>query len=238
MLSSVKKRIRGLPWLLMNPAQVKHLIIRETLYRQRNRNRQSWVEWQKYDTYAAACAAVSHSSAIAYYRPLNIARIKTFTTMIADLGKNLTVLDVGCGDGLLSEPIAKMGNTVASIDLTTIVKVAQKRHVSWVLAGDAEKLSFADSVFDVVLASEVVEHLWNPDSFLAEAYRVLKPKGYLIVEAPEGKEGLRYDAHKHWFTLEVLQHMLGSKFSLVQSKRFSREWGAPTPTFIALFHKN
>lgn len=238
MLSYVKRHIRGLTWLLMNPAQVKHLIIRETLYRQRNRNRQGWVEWQKYDTYAATRALVSHSSAIAYARPLNIARIKTFTTMIDDLGKNLTVLDVGCGDGLLSEPIAKMGNTVASMDLPTIVKVAQKRHVSWVLAGDAEKLAFADGSFDVVLASEVVEHLWNPDSFLAEAYRVLKPKGYLIVEAPEGKEGLRYDAHKHWFTVEVLRHMLGSKFSLVQSERFSPEWGAPTPTFIALFHKN
>ena len=235
MLASAKRHVHGMVYLLMNPAQVKHLIIRETLYRQRNRDRQGWVEWQKYDTYTAASM---HSTAVAYARPLNLARIKTFTSMISGLGKNLMVLDVGCGDGLLSEPIAKMGNTVASIDLPTIVKVAQKRHVSWVLAGDAEKLAFADGSFDVVLASEVVEHLWNPDSFLAEACRVLKPEGYLIVEAPEGKAGLRYDAHKHWFTVKVLQQMLGSKFSLVQSERFSPEWGAPTPTFIALFHKN
>lgn len=235
MLASVKRHVHGMVYLIMNPAQVKHLIIRETLYRQRNRDRRGWVEWQKYDTYTAASM---HSTAVAYARPLNMARIKTFTSMISGLGKNLMVLDVGCGDGLLSEPIAQMGNTVASIDLPTIVKVAQKRHVSWVLAGDAEKLAFADGSFDVVLASEVVEHLWNPESFLAEAHRVLKSKGYLIVEAPEGKEGLRYDAHKHWFTAEVLQHMLGSKFSLIQSRRFSPEWGAPTPTFIALFHKN
>ena len=99
MLSSVKERIHVLTWLLMNPAQVKHLIIRETLYRQRNRNRQGWVEWQKYDTYTAASM---HSTAVAYARPLNLARINVFTTMISGVGKGLTVLDVGCGDGLLS----------------------------------------------------------------------------------------------------------------------------------------
>jgi ubiquinone/menaquinone biosynthesis C-methylase UbiE len=131
-----------------------------------------------------------------------------------------------------------MGNNVASIDLPTITKVAQKRHISYVVSGDAEKLAFADKSFDVVLASEVVEHLWNPESFFAEAYRILKSKGYLIVETPEGKEGLRYDAHKHYFTVEILQHMLGSKFSMSRFERFSPQWGAPTPTIIVLFRKN
>jgi 2-polyprenyl-3-methyl-5-hydroxy-6-metoxy-1,4-benzoquinol methylase len=235
MLSNIKRHVHGLTYLLMNPAQVKHLIIRETLYRQRNRNRAGWVEWQKYDTYMAAS---QHSTAIAYARPLNLARINTFTSLISSVGNGLSVLDVGCGDGLLSEPIAKMGNNVASIDLRTITKLAQKRHVSLVVSGDAEKLAFADRSFDVVLASEVVEHLWNPENFFDEAYRVLKTKGYLIVETPEGKEGLRYDAHKHWFTVEILQHLLGSKFSMIRFERFSPEWGAPTPTIIVLFSKN
>lgn len=234
MLTSIKRHIRGTTYLIMNPAQVKHLIIRETLYRQRNRNKSGWVEWQKYDTYTS----ISHSTAVAYARPLNIARINTVTSMIGSVGKGLAVLDVGCGDGLLSEPISKMGNNVTSIDLPTITKVACKRHVSSVVSGDAEKLAFADNSFDVVLASEVVEHLWNPESFLAESYRVLKPKGYLIIETPEGKEGLRYDAHKHYFTVEILQRMLGSKFSTSKVERFSTLWGAPTPTIIVLFNKN
>lgn len=193
------------------------------------------MELQKYDTYAAAS---QHSTAVAYARPLNVARINMFTGMISGVGKGLAVLDVGCGDGLLSEPISKMGNNVTSIDLPTITKVAHKRHVSSVVAGDAEKLAFADNSFDLVLASEVVEHLWNPQSFLAEAYRVLKTKGYLIVETPEGKEGLRYDAHKHYFTEEILQRMLGSKFSTCKVERFSPLLGAPTSTIIVLFSKN
>lgn len=235
MLTTLKKHIHGFAYLLMNPKQLQHIIIRETLYRQRNRNRQGWVEWQKYDTYTAAA---QHSTAVAYARPLNLARIQTFSDMVNSVGKGLMVLDVGCGDGVLSEPISKLGNYVTSVDLPTITMLAHKRHVSSVLSGDAEKLAFASNSFDVVLASEVVEHLWNPQSFLDEAYRVLKPKGYLIVETPEGIEGLRYDAHKNYFTVEILKHMLGEKFSVGEVKRFSPNWGAPTATIIVLFRKN
>ncbi len=148
------------------------------------------------------------------------------------------VLDVGCGDGVLSEPIAKQGNTVTGFDLPTITPMAHKRRVSMVFSGDAEHLAFRPEIFDVVLASEVVEHLWNPQRLLDDAYRVLKPTGLLILEAPEGIEGLRYDAHKNWFTVEVFQHMLGDKFKLLKFKRFSPEWGAPTATIICLFQKN
>jgi 2-polyprenyl-3-methyl-5-hydroxy-6-metoxy-1,4-benzoquinol methylase len=235
MLATIKRHIHGLTYLLMNPKQLQHIIIRETLYRQRNRSRQGWVEWQKYDTYTAA---FQHSTAVSYARPLNQARIQTFIDMVNSAGKKLMLLDVGCGDGVLSEPMAKLGNNVTSFDLPTITPMAQKRHVSLVLSGDAENLAFTPETFDVVLASEVVEHLWNPQRFLDDAYRVLKPKGYLILEAPEGIEGLRYDAHKNWFTVEIFQHMLGKKFSLRQFKRFSPEWGAPTATIICLFQKN
>jgi 2-polyprenyl-3-methyl-5-hydroxy-6-metoxy-1,4-benzoquinol methylase len=235
MLTSLKRHIHGLTYLLMNPKQLQHIIIRETLYRQRNRSREGWVEWQKYDTYTAAS---QHSTAVAYARPLNLARIQTFVDWVNSVGKGLMVLDVGCGDGVLSEPIAKQGNNVTSFDLPTITPLAQKRHVSLVLSGDAEKLAFTSETFDVVLASEVVEHLWNPQSFLDEAYRVLKPKGHLILETPEGPEGLRYDAHKNYFTVEIFKHMLDKKFSLKQAKRFSPEWGAPTATIIVLFQKN
>ena len=100
-----------------------------------------------------------------------------------------------------------------------------------VFSGDAENLAFTPETFDVVLASEVVEHLWNPQKFLDDAYRVLKPKGYLILEAPEGIEGLRYDAHKNWFTVGTVPAYAWQKIQLCFSlRRFSPEWGAPTAT--------
>jgi 2-polyprenyl-3-methyl-5-hydroxy-6-metoxy-1,4-benzoquinol methylase len=234
MLSMLKRHVHGLMYLLSHPAQLKHIVIRETLYRQRYRSKQSWTEWQKYDTHAAAA---QHSTAVAYARPLNQARIQIFSDMVSRVGSGLRVLDVGCGDGVISEPISKLGNYVTSVDLPTITILAHKRGVSLVVAGDAEHLAFASDSFDLVLASEVVEHLWNPSGFFDEAYRVLRAGGYLIVETPEGKESLRYDAHKNFFTVEVLERMLDKKFSVCDVKRLEPILGAPTSTIIVLLRK-
>ncbi len=235
MLSTLKRHIHGFKYLLMNPAQLQHIIIRETLYRQRYRDKDKWTEWQKYDTHTAAA---QHSTATAYARPLNKARIQIFSDMLTGIGTGLKVLDVGCGDGVISEPASQLGNSVASVDLPTITMLAHKRRVSSVVAGDAEHLAFAANSFDVVLASEVVEHLWAPQSFFDEAYRVLRAEGYLIVETPEGKASLRYDAHKNYFTVEIIEHMVGKKFRVCEVKRLEPILGAPTATIIVLLHKN
>jgi 2-polyprenyl-3-methyl-5-hydroxy-6-metoxy-1,4-benzoquinol methylase len=52
------------------------------------------------------------------------------------------------------------------------------------------RLAFASESFDVFMASERVEHLWQPQSFLDEAHRALKADGYLIVETLRGERGI------------------------------------------------
>jgi SAM-dependent methyltransferase len=106
------------------------------------------------------------------------------------------------------------------------------------VAADAEHLAFAPNSFDVVLASEVVEHLWNPLVFFEDAHRVLKTNGHLIIAVPEGEEGLRWDAHIQHFTLEGLKQMLGTKFTLTEAKRLEPIKGAPVPTIILLLRKS
>ena len=169
---------------------------------------------------------------------LNVDRIKIFVDMVNGMGgTGLQTLDVGCGDGVISEPLMKMGNFVAGIELPTVATLAHKCNVSSVMAGDAETLAFAKESFDLVIASEVVEHLWAPESFLNEAHRVLKPHGYLIVETPEGKAGLNYDSHRNFFTVERLKDMLDARFSLLDVKRLAATGSAQTPTIIVLFKK-
>jgi len=236
MLKALKKQVQGVTYLLTHPRQMKWIIIRETYYGDRKRSKKKWVEWQKYDAQIHIAMMQAHLDVMSE-NELNMARIKIFTDMIKQIGKNLDVLDVGCGDGVLTEPVWKMGNNVTSMELPQIAKLTQKCRVPTIVAGDAEQLAFASESFDVVLASEMVEHLWQPQSFLDEAYRVLRVDGVLIVETPEGKEGLQYDSHRHFFTVERLTEMLSGKFILLDIKRLKATGSAQTPTIILLLRK-
>jgi 2-polyprenyl-3-methyl-5-hydroxy-6-metoxy-1,4-benzoquinol methylase len=237
MLKTLKKQVHGVIYLLSHPKQLKWIIIRETRYGGRKRSKRQWVEWQKYDANMHISMMRAHADTLSASE-LNSARIQIFSDMVSSIGKRLKVLDVGCGDGTLSVPISKMGNYVASVELPGVATLAKKCMVPQVVAGDAEQLAFATDSFDVVLASEVVEHLWHPQSFLDEAHRVLKAGGYLIVETPEGEEGLNYDSHRNYFTVERLTQMLGSKFVLCEVKRLEATGSAQTPTIILLLRKS
>ena len=169
---------------------------------------------------------------------LNLARIKIFSDIVSRIGNDLTVLDVGAGDGVISGPILKMGNDVISIELPIIAAIAHKCGVPSVVASDAEHLTFASNSFDVVIASEVLEHLWNPQNFFDEAYRVLRADGYLIIETPEGKGSLLYDDHKNYFTVESVKQTLGSRFTLCEVERLRATGCAQTPTIILVLRKS
>ena len=56
------------------------------------------------------------------------------------------------------------------------------------------------------------------------------------MSTPEGKAGLRYDSHKHYFTVEILKQIFGARFTVIDVKRLTAV-GTPTPTIIALFRK-
>ncbi|UCD25987.1 MAG: methyltransferase domain-containing protein [Candidatus Bathyarchaeota archaeon] len=204
---------------------MKRIIIRETRYGQRYQSKQNWLEWQKYDQYIAH---LLHSSAEAQSRPLHLARIRTISGLVSRLGSGLKVLDVGCGHGLISDHIRKMGNYVTCVDLPTITSLVHRRLALVAVAADAENLAFASNNFDVVLASELLEHLWNPQIFLDEAHRVLRAEGHAIIEVPEGREGLRWDSHIQYFTLEGLKQICRTRFNVCEVKRLVPLRGVPT----------
>ena len=99
----------------------------------------------------------------------------------------LTALDVGCGGGLLCEPLAKLGVTVTGIDASEMsIKVAQRhakasglsinyRHcLSEVLVDEARQ-------FDIVMNTEVIEHVPDQAQLIAECCALLKPGGLLVL---------------------------------------------------------
>lgn len=95
------------------------------------------------------------------------------------------VLDLGCDDGrLVKERIGKFVGTsdVWGVDVDKgVLEKAEKRGIKTFCQDLNEPLPFEDNLFDVVQANQVIEHLWNTDIFVSEAYRVLKPGGYFLV---------------------------------------------------------
>jgi 2-polyprenyl-6-hydroxyphenyl methylase/3-demethylubiquinone-9 3-methyltransferase len=100
--------------------------------------------------------------------------------------QGLTVLDIGCGAGILSEPLAWLGARMTGIDPARHNIAAAKDHAAKTnLAIDyrcvaAEELAAEGEVFDVVLVMEVVEHVRNVGRFLDQAAAMVRPGGMLV----------------------------------------------------------
>lgn len=95
------------------------------------------------------------------------------------------VLDVGCGDGTLSDGISKLAQVteVTGIDISnTAIEIAKSKypHVTY-RVGEVTNLPFASDAFDIVTAIEVVEHIYDTERMFQELSRVLKPNGRIII---------------------------------------------------------
>jgi len=99
----------------------------------------------------------------------------------------LSIVDVGCGGGLLCEPMARLGATVTGIDATERnTEVARAHAVAMGLDIDyrfttAADLAATGAAFDVVLNMEVIEHVADPAAFLDDCARLVRPGGLMLL---------------------------------------------------------
>eukprot|EP01025_Chloroclados_australasicus_P044865 TRINITY_DN48897_c0_g1_i1.p1 TRINITY_DN48897_c0_g1~~TRINITY_DN48897_c0_g1_i1.p1 ORF type:complete len:294 (-),score=24.38 TRINITY_DN48897_c0_g1_i1:362-1243(-) len=102
-----------------------------------------------------------------------------------------TILDVGCGGGILSESLARMGAQVTGIDAEeTNIKVAQSHaqndqqlqsNLKYQHSTAEELQESGQQQFDVVVASEVIEHVKQPKQFFQTLYGLTKPGGGIVI---------------------------------------------------------
>ncbi len=108
-----------------------------------------------------------------------------FNELLTEDITNKKVLDAGCGTGWFSKGAVDRGAQVTSMDLgeKLLSKVAEKCESERVV-GSILQMPFPDNTFDIIISSEVIEHVPSPFEGVKEMYRVLKPGGILILTTP------------------------------------------------------
>ncbi len=124
---------------------------------------------------------------VALLRAESVVKTKWTIEQIESKFKSLakvSLLDVGCGGGFLSNALAKTSMSITAVDLSetslaTASRFDETKRVNYLVA-DAYHLPFADASFEVITAMDFLEHVENPQLVIQEFSRVLKPGGLFI----------------------------------------------------------
>jgi 2-polyprenyl-3-methyl-5-hydroxy-6-metoxy-1,4-benzoquinol methylase len=137
--------------------------------------------------------------------------VKTFTLrlkQIAPYKSTGKVLDIGCGPGYFLSAAQKLGFDVHGLDPSDyIVEMAQKTWGSRVKLGLIESADYPPETFDLVVAFDTFEHIYDPKKFLAAIHKVLKKDGVLAITTPDPTSALAKVSGKNWVSFKLPEHV-------------------------------
>ena len=138
-------------------------------------------DWWSDDSFMALLRNAVNAPRFAYFHEALVQRFSRSPQL-------LSVLDVGCGGGLLAERFAAIGCDVTGIDRSVPTLNAARTHATSLglsiryEEGSAQKLPFKDAQFGVVCCCDVLEHVEDVDSVVGEIARVMKPGGIFFFD--------------------------------------------------------
>lgn len=129
---------------------------------------------------------------------------------VIDMCRGKRVLDLGCGSGYGAAQVSEVASSVHAVDVSAEAVAYAETHYprdnvrySVIVAG--EKLPFPDSQFDVVLSFQVLEHVDDDAAYLAEACRVLRADGELVLITPDRRHRL-WPGQRPWNRWHVREY--------------------------------
>lgn len=140
-----------------------------------------------------------YSNETANYGAVTKGRLDFFRERITDIlgqiGKapnGLKFLDIGASSGYMVEAALESGIVAEGVEPGLSGITAAKQRGITLVHGTAEKLPYADNSFDIVHSHHVFEHVADPLLSAKEAYRVLKPGGFILIEVPNQFDNIRF----------------------------------------------
>ena len=137
--------------------------------------------------------------------------VKTFTRrlkQVAPYKSSGKALDIGCGPGYFLTAAQKLGFDVYGLDPSDyIVAQAQKTWGDKVQLGLIESADYAPESFDLVVAFDTFEHIYDPKKFLSAIHKVLKPGGVLAITTPNPTSLLSKISGKNWVSYKLPEHV-------------------------------
>src|SRR5262249_3365544 len=146
----------------------------------------------------------------------------------ANIRQSSSVLDVGIGSGSNLRMLAEMGfSHVIGLDPNPdVIRICQDKGFTSVQEGSISDLPFSSESFDLVLATDVIEHVQDDATALKEICRVLRPGGYALITVPAFQSlwGLQDEValHSRRYHLGTLvERVIGAKLAVVKSYYFN-----------------
>jgi O-antigen biosynthesis protein len=150
--------------------------------------------------------------------------------IIRCIGDNKKVLDIGCSSGYIAKELTRKNCSIIGIEVDETSAEAARKYCDEVVVADVEtikELHFPEKSFDVLIFSDVLEHLKRPDLVLMNFKKYLKPEGFAIASIPNiarfeyrtrmllgkftyEKGGIMNRGHLRFFTLKTAKELFES----------------------------